>query len=75
MASEVRGSQPCVARAIAIVSEVMTLNPGDMLAMGTPSGVGYARSTPVFLKPGDTIEVEIEGIGVLSNGIVDEVGA
>ena len=64
-----------VARAIAIVSEVMTLNPGDMLAMGTPSGVGYARSTPVFLKPGDTIEVEIEGIGVLSNGIVDEVGA
>lgn len=37
--------------------------------MGTPAGVGYARKPPVFMKPGDTIEIDIEGIGVLRNGI------
>lgn len=63
-----------VARTIAIVSEFTTLNPGDMIAMGTPSGVGYPRTPPVFMKPGDTVEVEIEGIGILVNTIEDDDG-
>jgi 2-keto-4-pentenoate hydratase/2-oxohepta-3-ene-1,7-dioic acid hydratase in catechol pathway len=61
-----------VARLIAILSEVMTLEPGDVIATGTPSGVGYARTPPRFLAPGDVVEVEIEGIGVLRNTIEDE---
>jgi len=61
-----------VARIVAILSEFTTLDPGDMIAMGTPSGVGYARTPPVFMKAGDTVEVEIEGIGVLSNPVADE---
>lgn len=43
----------------------MTLEPGDIISTGTPSGVGYARIPPLFLKPGDIVEGEIEGIGVL----------
>ena len=54
------------------LSEAMTLEPGDVIATGTTSGVGYARTPPVFLHHGDVCEVEIEGIGVLSNRIVDE---
>jgi 2-keto-4-pentenoate hydratase/2-oxohepta-3-ene-1,7-dioic acid hydratase in catechol pathway len=50
----------------------MTLEPGDLLVMGTPAGVGYARNPPVWMQPGDTIEVAIEGIGVLSNPIAEE---
>ncbi|MDH3195803.1 MAG: fumarylacetoacetate hydrolase family protein, partial [Hyphomicrobiales bacterium] len=61
-----------VARTIAIVSEFATLEPGDMIAFGTPQGVGYARTPPVFMKPGQTIEIEIEGIGVLANPVVGE---
>jgi acylpyruvate hydrolase len=61
-----------VATTIAILSEGMTLEPGDLIAMGTPSGVGYPRNPPVFMKPGDVIEIEIEGIGVLRNPIVAE---
>ena len=61
-----------VAKAVSICSEFTTLRPGDMIAMGTPEGVGYARKPPVFMKPGDTIEIEIEGIGVLSNPVVAE---
>jgi acylpyruvate hydrolase len=60
------------AYALTLLSEVLTLEPGDVIAMGTPSGVGYARKPPVFMKAGDTIEIEIEGIGVLSNPIVEE---
>jgi 2-keto-4-pentenoate hydratase/2-oxohepta-3-ene-1,7-dioic acid hydratase in catechol pathway len=56
-----------VATLIAILSEAMTLEPGDVIATGTPSGVGYARTPPVFLRPGDRINVEIELIGTLSN--------
>jgi 2-keto-4-pentenoate hydratase/2-oxohepta-3-ene-1,7-dioic acid hydratase in catechol pathway len=55
-----------VARAIAIISEFMTLKPGDLIATGTPSGVGYARTPPVFLKPGDEIVVEVDSIGRIS---------
>jgi acylpyruvate hydrolase len=56
-----------VATLIAILSEAMTLEPGDVIATGTPSGVGYARTPPVFMRPGDVIEIEIERIGTLTN--------
>ena len=58
-----------VARTIALLSECLTLEPGDVVVMGTPGGVGYARNPPVWMKAGDTIEIEIEGIGVLSNPV------
>lgn len=57
---------------VALLTECMTLEPGDLLVMGTPAGVGYARKPPVWMKAGDTIEIEIEGIGTLSNPIRDE---
>jgi 2-keto-4-pentenoate hydratase/2-oxohepta-3-ene-1,7-dioic acid hydratase in catechol pathway len=60
------------ARTIAILSEIMTLEPGDLIATGTPSGVAHARKPPAWMKAGDRVEVELEGIGVLSNPIVDE---
>ena len=61
-----------VAETIQLITECMTLEPGDVVITGTPAGVGYARTPPVFMKPGDIIEVEIEGIGVLRNPIRDE---
>ncbi|PDQ20230.1 5-oxopent-3-ene-1,2,5-tricarboxylate decarboxylase [Mesorhizobium sanjuanii] len=61
-----------VAMAVSIISEFMTLEPGDMIAMGTPQGVGYARTPPLWMGPGDVVEVEIEGIGVLRNSIAAE---
>jgi acylpyruvate hydrolase len=64
-----------VAETVALLSECLTLEPGDLLVMGTPAGVGYARKPPVWMKNGDTIEIEIERIGVLSNPIRDERGA
>ena len=64
-----------VDQTIAILSEVMTLEPGDMIAMGTPPGVGHARKPPVWMKAGDVVEIEVEGIGVLKNPIVDEVSS
>lgn len=54
---------------IAYVSQVMTLRPGDVIFTGTPGGVGMRRVPPVFMKDGDTIEVEIEGIGTLTNPV------
>lgn len=48
----------------------MTLGTGDVIIIGTPAGVGYARKPPVFLRPGDVSEVEIEGIGILRNPVV-----
>jgi 2-keto-4-pentenoate hydratase/2-oxohepta-3-ene-1,7-dioic acid hydratase in catechol pathway len=57
---------------IAYVSAVCTLSPGDLIFTGTPSGVGFARKPPVFLKPGDTVEVEIEKLGVLRSPVVAE---
>lgn len=62
-----------VDQTIAILSEVMTLEPGDMIAMGTPPGVGHARKPPVWMKDGDVVEVEIEGVGILRSPIQDEV--
>ncbi|MBI5719269.1 MAG: fumarylacetoacetate hydrolase family protein [Burkholderiales bacterium] len=61
-----------VAETIALLSECMTLEPGDAIIMGTPAGVGQARTPPVWMKPGDVIEIEIEHIGVLRNPIVAE---
>jgi 2-keto-4-pentenoate hydratase/2-oxohepta-3-ene-1,7-dioic acid hydratase in catechol pathway len=61
-----------VATLVAACSEAMTLAPGDLIISGTPSGVGFARKPPVFMKPGDVCEVEVEGIGVLRNPIADE---
>jgi 2-keto-4-pentenoate hydratase/2-oxohepta-3-ene-1,7-dioic acid hydratase in catechol pathway len=61
-----------VPRLIAILSECMTLEPGDVIVTGTPSGVGYARTPALFLEPGDRVEVEVEKIGVLENRVVDE---
>jgi acylpyruvate hydrolase len=61
-----------VAETVALLTECLTLEPGDLLVMGTPAGVGHARKPPVWMKAGDTIEIEIEKIGVLSNPIKDE---
>ena len=54
---------------IEFLSRVITLEPGDVIATGTPPGVGFARKPPIFMKPGDVAEVEIEGLGSLSNPI------
>jgi 2-keto-4-pentenoate hydratase/2-oxohepta-3-ene-1,7-dioic acid hydratase in catechol pathway len=59
-----------VGATIAYLSQVFTLEPGDLIFTGTPPGVGFARKPPVFLKPGDIVEVEIEGLGVLRNPVV-----
>ena len=61
-----------VAKTIATLSEFTTLEPGDYVAMGTPPGVGHARTPPRWLVPGDVVEVEIEGIGICRNPIVAE---
>ncbi|KCZ86012.1 2-keto-4-pentenoate hydratase [Hyphomonas adhaerens MHS-3] len=61
-----------VATLIALISEAFELVPGDVIISGTPAGVGAARKPQVFMKPGDVCEVEIEGIGILSNTIADE---
>jgi acylpyruvate hydrolase len=61
-----------VARLISILSEAITLSPGDIFVTGTPAGVGMARKPPLFMKHGDVCEVEIEGIGILSNTVQDE---
>ena len=58
-----------VARIIAELSQGTTLEPGDIIATGTPDGVGFARTPPEFLKNGDVMEVEIEKIGVLRSPV------
>ena len=61
-----------VAETIALLTECLTLEPGDVIIMGTPAGVGQARTPPVWMKHGDTIEIDIEQVGVLSNPIRNE---
>lgn len=61
-----------VADAIAILTEAMTLEPGDVVVMGTCAGVGLVRKPPLYMKPGDNCEIEIEKIGVLVNPIAQE---
>jgi 2-keto-4-pentenoate hydratase/2-oxohepta-3-ene-1,7-dioic acid hydratase in catechol pathway len=55
---------------LSLISHTFTLRPGDLLATGTPSGVGYARTPPWLLRPGDVVEVEVERIGILTNHVV-----
>lgn len=55
---------------IGFLAQQLTLEPGDVIATGTPAGVGFARKPPVWLKPGDTVRVEIDGLGVLENPVV-----
>jgi 2-keto-4-pentenoate hydratase/2-oxohepta-3-ene-1,7-dioic acid hydratase in catechol pathway len=57
---------------VAHASAVFTLEPGDLILTGTPSGVGYTREPPLSMRDGDVVEVEIEGIGVLRNPVVAE---
>lgn len=59
-----------VATIVSILSQGMRLEPGDIIATGTPAGVGFARTPPEYLKSGDTVECEIEGIGRLRNRVV-----
>ena len=55
---------------LSMISRTLTLHPGDLLATGTPSGVGYSRTPPWLLQPGDVVEVEVERLGVLRNRVV-----
>lgn len=64
-----------VATLVATITEAMTLEPGDVLVTGTPAGVGFARKPQLFMKDGDNVEVEIEGIGLLRNPVRDEAHA
>ena len=60
---------------VAFISETITLEPGDVILTGTPAGVGFARRPPVFLQPGDVVEVEIEGLGTLRNPVAAAPGS
>ncbi|WP_315825368.1 MULTISPECIES: fumarylacetoacetate hydrolase family protein [unclassified Bradyrhizobium] len=60
---------------IVYCSTIMTLLPGDVIVTGTPGGVGFKRTPPLFMKPGDTVEVDISGIGVLRNPVTSELEA
>jgi len=61
-----------VAETIMLLAQCLTLEPGDVIVMGTPAGVGQARTPPVWMQAGDTIEIDIEKVGVLRNPIVAE---
>src|SRR3984893_7118469 len=61
-----------IPKVIKFVSDFTSLAPGDVIATGTPAGVGHRRNPPVWMKPGDVLEVEISGIGTLRNPVVDE---
>lgn len=61
-----------IATLVSQMSEAFTLEPGDIIVTGTPSGIGHARKPPLYMKAGDVCEVEIEGLGILSNPIADE---
>ncbi|KAL1962366.1 hypothetical protein VTN77DRAFT_9779 [Rasamsonia byssochlamydoides] len=64
-----------VAKLVATISEGITLRPGDVLATGTPAGVGFGQDPPTFLKPGDTVEVRVTGLGSLINRVADTCSA
>ena len=61
-----------IPRQIAFVSSFTPLAPGDVIVTGTPGGVGNKRQPQVFMKPGDVVEVEVDAIGVLRNGVQDD---
>jgi 2-keto-4-pentenoate hydratase/2-oxohepta-3-ene-1,7-dioic acid hydratase in catechol pathway len=62
-----------IADTIAFISRTLTLEPGDIIATGTPAGVGISRDPPILLDDGDLVEVEVEGVGRLSNRMVASV--
>ena len=64
-----------VARLISILSEAITLSPGDVIVSGTPAGVGLARKPPLWMKPGDICEVAVERLGRLVNPIAQEAAS
>ena len=61
-----------ISRQIAYLSTIAPLNPGDVIVTGTPGGVGARRQPPVWMKPGDVVEIEVDRVGVLRNRVVDE---
>ena len=61
-----------VVETLVYITKAVTLEPGDLVIMGTPSGVGHARKPPLWMKDGDLVEIEIEGIGILANPIKAE---
>ncbi|MEY2463269.1 MAG: hypothetical protein QOH64_1407 [Acidimicrobiaceae bacterium] len=61
-----------IAEQIEVLSTVCTLEPGTVLATGTPAGVGIARKPPILLKPGDVVRIEIEGLGAIENPVIAE---
>ena len=61
-----------VIETLVYITKALTLEPGDLVVMGTPSGVGHARKPPLWMKDGDLVEIEIEGIGILANPIKAE---
>jgi 2-keto-4-pentenoate hydratase/2-oxohepta-3-ene-1,7-dioic acid hydratase in catechol pathway len=64
-----------VPSAVEFFSSFTRLVPGDVIATGTPGGVGFARTPPVWMHPGDVIEVSVEGLGTIRNRVVAEEGA
>jgi 2-keto-4-pentenoate hydratase/2-oxohepta-3-ene-1,7-dioic acid hydratase in catechol pathway len=56
---------------VSFISRYITLDPGDIIATGTPSGVGVFRDPPVFLEPGDRVRCEVDGIGSVENPVID----
>ncbi len=64
-----------VAKAIEFISSIMTLVPGDIIATGTPSGVGFIQKPPIFMREGDLVEIEIERVGRIANKVVGPGGA
>ncbi|HLG63479.1 MAG TPA: fumarylacetoacetate hydrolase family protein [Ktedonosporobacter sp.] len=64
-----------VAKAIEFISSIMTLVPGDIIATGTPSGVGFIQHPPIFMHEGDLVEIEIERVGRIANAVVGSGGA
>ena len=62
-----------IAETLVDLTQAITLEPGDIVVTGTPSGVGHARKPPLWMKAGDVCEIEVEGVGILSNPIADEV--
>jgi 2-keto-4-pentenoate hydratase/2-oxohepta-3-ene-1,7-dioic acid hydratase in catechol pathway len=61
-----------VPRLIEYISIFTALSPGDVIVTGTPGGVGWVRTPPLWMKAGDSVEVEIDGVGLLKNPVVDE---